>query len=105
MKKKFQLFLVILLTYGFICCPVFGGSSYAGEGEGEQNTRPVKAFLQETMDSIKTTADFIIESFPKWIEEYEFPTSIDDVKSNFEKRKGIRKQIVEKLGFPILRSK
>ncbi|MEW6378673.1 MAG: hypothetical protein AB1611_03575 [bacterium] len=103
MKKKFQFFLVLFLTYSFMCCPVFGRVSYAAEEEEGQ--RPVKAFLQQTMSSIKSTAQFIIDSFPQWVEDYSFPTSLDDVKANMEKRKGIRNEILEKLGFPLTRSK
>ena len=56
MKKKFQIFIVFFLTYAFICCPVFVGSSFAGStANNSSSTAPLKARI----DSIKATVAFI----------------------------------------------
>jgi len=96
MKKKFQLFLVLLLTYAFICCPVFAGSSFAGSSTANNSsTTPWKARI----DAVKSTVALIVDSMPEWIQEFKIPTSSEAIQDNRELRKTIVQQIVTSLGF------
>jgi len=95
MKKKFQLFLIFLLTYAFICCPVFIGSSFAGSTTNStSSTAPWKARI----DAIKSTVVFIKDSLPDWMKEFNIlPTSPAEIQENIDARKKIVKAIRDNL--------
>lgn len=97
MKKKLQLLLILLLTYGFVCCPAFAGLSFA---ETTGRDRTFQTFFQNAFDSIVTTMQFIGENMSTWVQELSLPTSIEEIQANRDTIKGIRDQVSEKMGRP-----
>jgi len=96
MKKKFQIFLVFFLTYAFICCPVFVGSSFA---ENNTTDSSPTAKVRARFDSILATVTFIKDSLPEWFEELNFPpTSSEEIQENKVTRETIVKAIRDQLG-------
>lgn len=96
MEKKLKLFAVVLLTYAFICCPVFSGSSFAADSG---ITSLIPSALKERIDTVKETAVFIRDSIPEWMDGFVVPpTSSEDFDTNQDNRKAIVQAIREKLG-------
>jgi hypothetical protein len=96
MKKKFQIFLVFFLTYAFICCPVFVGSSFA---ENKTNNISATATIKARIETVKAAVVFIKDNLPDWFQELNMPpTNTEEIQANRTMRKDIAQQILAKLG-------
>jgi hypothetical protein len=95
MKKKFQFFLIFLLTYAFICCPVFVGSSFAGS---TTNSTSSTAPWTGKIGSMKSTLAFIKDNISTWMGDFNIPpTSSADIQANMAARKKIVQAIRDNL--------